>query len=133
VHTLTPDQIATTTLPASAPSVRRARALVRASLSSWGLPGIADTAELLVSELVTNAVQHGRGPIEVRLLRGTSLIIEVADSSLAPPLIRMPDTLAETGRGLQLIKSLAQRWGVRRGTDGKIVWCDLAILPPDAL
>jgi serine phosphatase RsbU (regulator of sigma subunit)/anti-sigma regulatory factor (Ser/Thr protein kinase) len=133
VHTLTSDQIATTTLPTSASSVGRARALVRASLSAWELPGIADTAELLVSELVTNAVQHGRGPVEVRLLRGTSLIIEVADSSLAPPLVRMPDILAETGRGLQLIKSLAQRWGIRRGADGKIVWCDLAILPPDAL
>ncbi|MCW2904443.1 MAG: Serine phosphatase RsbU regulator of sigma subunit-like protein [Streptosporangiaceae bacterium] len=133
VHTLTPDQIATTTLPTSPSSVHRARALVRATLSGWGLSGILDTAELLVSELVTNAVQHGRGPVEVRLLRSTTFIIEVGDSSLAPPLLRTPDSLAETGRGLQLIKSLAQRWGIRRGPDGKIVWCDIAILPPDAL
>jgi serine phosphatase RsbU (regulator of sigma subunit)/anti-sigma regulatory factor (Ser/Thr protein kinase) len=133
VHTLTPDQIATATLPAAAPSVRRARALVHASLSSWGLAAISDTTELLVSELVTNAVQHGRGPVRLRLLRGTTLVIEVADSSLAPPLLRLPDPLAEMGRGLQLIKSLAQRWGIRREADGKIVWCELAIRPPDAL
>ncbi|GAA2074482.1 SpoIIE family protein phosphatase [Actinomadura alba] len=133
VHRLTPSQISTTTLPASPPSVRRARALVHATLSAWGLTSMADTAGLMVSELVTNAVQHGRGPIELRLLRGTTLVIEVADSSLAPPLLRTPDPLAEAGRGLQLIKSLAQRWGIRRVADGKIVWCELAILHPDAL
>jgi anti-sigma regulatory factor (Ser/Thr protein kinase) len=133
VHTLTRNQISTTTLPSSPSSVRRARALVHATLSAWGLTAVADTAGLMVSELVTNAVQHGRGPIELRLLHGATLVIEVADSSLAPPLLRMPDPLAEAGRGLQLIKSLAQRWGIRRGADGKIVWCELAILPPDAL
>jgi anti-sigma regulatory factor (Ser/Thr protein kinase) len=133
VHRLTTEQVATATLPASPSSARAARTLARSTLSAWGLSDLVDTADLLISELVANAALHGDGPIEVGLLRGTTLVMEVADASPAPPLLRTSDPLAETGRGLRLINSLAQRWGTRRAGSGKIVWCELAILPPDVL
>ncbi|MGH3392456.1 MAG: SpoIIE family protein phosphatase [Actinomadura sp.] len=133
VHRLTPEQVATATLPASPSSARTARALTRTTLAAWGLSAMIDTADLLISEMVANAALHGDGPIEVGLLRGTTLVMEVADASPAPPQLRGSDPLAESGRGLRLINSLAQRWGTRRAGSGKIVWCELAILPPDAL
>lgn len=133
VRALAADSIAALTLPPEAASARRARGLVRDALAAWSLPGLIHTAELLVSELVTNAVQHGRGPIEVRLLRAATLVFEVADSSPARPSPRAADPLAETGRGLHLIKLLAGRWGTRPGATGKIVWCELPITPPDVL
>jgi len=101
---------------------------VRATLERWGLAALADTSELIVSELVTNAVNHARGPIEVRLLRGRSLVCEVGDSSFAMPTLRDPDTGADTGRGLRLVDRLAYRWGSRPTPCGKVVWAEQRIL-----
>ncbi|WP_433501276.1 ATP-binding protein [Sphaerimonospora sp. CA-214678] len=133
----------------------RARAFVHGQVGRWGLPHLADTAELLVSELVTNAVRAMRsGPsplmivssmflvtlrsVAVRLRlpsASRSLFIEVWDASASVPVPRSgagPDDgeLEEGGRGLTLVESLAMRWGCRTAPDrGKIVWCELAISP----
>lgn len=128
VRELTPDEMAAWTLPAEPSAVREVRHGVRATLERWGLAALADTSELIVSELVTNAVNHARGPIEVRLLRGRSLVCEVGDSSFAMPTLRDPDTGADTGRGLRLVDRLAYRWGSRPTPCGKVVWAEQRIL-----
>jgi len=128
VRELTPDEMAAWTLPAEPSAVREVRHGVRATLDRWGLAGLADTSELIVSELVTNAVNHARGPIEVRLLRGRSLVCEVGDASFAIPTLRDPDTGADAGRGLRLVDRLAYRWGHRPTPGGKVVWAEQRIL-----
>lgn len=135
VRPLDAESIATTRLPTEASSAGHARTLVREALTRWGLDQLLCTAELVVSEMVTNAVQHGRGPIEVRLLRASTLVCEVADSSPIWPSLQLTDpvALAENGRGVQLVKLLSRRWGTRPMPAGKIVWCELSITPPDLL
>jgi serine phosphatase RsbU (regulator of sigma subunit)/anti-sigma regulatory factor (Ser/Thr protein kinase) len=128
VHPLTPDQTAEVTLPDEPQAVSCARRLVRATLRRWRIDNLCGNAELLISELVTNALRHGCGPIGVRLLRAaTCLVVEVADGSPVPPAPRIADPLAEAGRGMQLIKLLARRWGTRPTPTGKIVWFELEI------
>ena len=131
VHTLTADHFATAELPGHPSSVREARDLVSTALTRWGLPALIDTTELLISEMVTNAVQHGHGTVQVRLLYGTTLVCEVSDHSPVTPLVRSPHLLEDAGRGMQLIGWLAQRWGSRHVPGGKVVWCELALAPPD--
>jgi serine phosphatase RsbU (regulator of sigma subunit)/anti-sigma regulatory factor (Ser/Thr protein kinase) len=133
VHTLSSDSIATLELADAAPSAGAARRFVRETLAAWDLQDLCWTCELLVGEMVANAVQHGSGPIQVRLLRGKALLCEVADRSPAFPVARTPGPLAEDGRGLHMIKSLAGRWGARPVADGKAVWCELPTTPPDTL
>jgi two-component sensor histidine kinase len=91
------------------------------------------TAELLVSELVTNAVRYAQGKIGLRLVKedqARALFCEVLDDSAALPRLRHPDDSDERGRGLQVVSQLAQRWGARRAAAGKVVWCELP-LPSD--
>ncbi|RJL34615.1 ATP-binding SpoIIE family protein phosphatase [Bailinhaonella thermotolerans] len=124
VRPLGGDEFASWTLPADPRSVREARAHARATLAAWDLSALSETTELLVSELVTNAVQHGRGEVTLRLLRGRTLMCEIADRSAAVPSMRKAAPDDETGRGLQLINLLAHRWGTRQTPEGKIVWCE---------
>ena len=127
VRELTSDEMAAWTFPADAREVRQVRRDVRATLQRWGLGMLADTSELIVSELVTNAVKHARGPIEVRLLRGRSLVCEVSDSSFAVPSLRDPGEGTDGGRGLHLVNWLAYRWGSRPAPGGKVVWAEQRI------
>jgi serine phosphatase RsbU (regulator of sigma subunit)/anti-sigma regulatory factor (Ser/Thr protein kinase) len=117
-------------LPAKPTSVRRARALVGIQMDKWGLQELAYTAELLVSELVTNALAHAAGDVSLRLTLDHVLVCEVFDDAATMPKLRIADDSDENGRGLRVVSQLAQRWGTRRTPDGKAVWFELA-LPED--
>jgi len=109
------------------PAVARARKAVRSTLNDWGLSQLEETAELLASELVTNALLYSNGPISVRLLRDSTLLCEVYDASEEVPMLSAGDHDDDGGRGLHLGKALSQRWGARRTTGGKSVWFELAL------
>ncbi|MFE6038335.1 SpoIIE family protein phosphatase [Streptomyces sp. NPDC056452] len=114
-------------LPRELRSVGRARELARAQLSSWDLDDLVDTTELLVSELVTNALRYGEGEIRLRLLRDRTLVCEVWDAGLVQPRRRRARDTDEGGRGLQLVGLLSAAWGSRRTPRGKTVWFELAL------
>ncbi|MFD9543255.1 SpoIIE family protein phosphatase [Streptomyces sp. NPDC060022] len=114
-------------LPRELRSVGRARELARAQLTSWDLDDLVDTTELLVSELVTNALRYGEGEIRLRLLRDRTLVCEVWDAGLVQPRRRRARDTDEGGRGLQLVGLLSAAWGSRRTPRGKTVWFELAL------
>ncbi|MET7716063.1 SpoIIE family protein phosphatase [Streptomyces sp. NPDC005407] len=114
-------------LPREPRSVGRARELARAQLVAWDLEALVDTVELLVSELVTNALRYGEGEIRLRLLRDRTLVCEVWDSGLVQPRRRRARDTDEGGRGLQLVGLLSAAWGSRRTPRGKTVWFELAL------
>jgi serine phosphatase RsbU (regulator of sigma subunit)/anti-sigma regulatory factor (Ser/Thr protein kinase) len=121
------DHVVSWTLPSELTSASRARSLIRRPLKRWGLTDLIPTAELLVSELVTNAVRYAQGKIGLRLVLEGGLVCEVLDESAALPRLRHPDESDERGRGLQVVSQLAQRWGARRAASGKVVWCELPL------
>jgi serine phosphatase RsbU (regulator of sigma subunit)/anti-sigma regulatory factor (Ser/Thr protein kinase) len=115
------------TFPAEASAVRLARRRVRDTLLRWGLGSLTDVTVLLVSELVTNSLRYAHGPIGVRMVRGSSLLVEVSDPLPDPPQERVADEEDEGGRGLQLVARSSRRWGTRHGALGKTVWFELAL------
>ncbi|MDG9717746.1 SpoIIE family protein phosphatase [Streptomyces sp. DH24] len=124
-----PEDVAEWRLPVDAREVGHARAVVREQLHVWGLPGIADTTELMVSELVTNAVRHShRRPVELRLVRGDTLLCEVDDDDHELPTLLSAGPGDEAGRGLRVVSALAREWGTSRTAAGKTVWFE-ATLP----
>jgi Serine phosphatase RsbU, regulator of sigma subunit len=127
VRDLTPAETSAWRFPVEPSAVPEARRLVRGTLAEWGLAAFADTSELIVSELLTNAMSHAKAPIEVRLLRGRSLVCEVTDGSFAPPLARVPGLDDDGGRGMQLVNWLAYRWGTRQTATGTVVWAEQRI------
>ncbi|MGW1614641.1 SpoIIE family protein phosphatase [Streptomyces sp. NPDC002285] len=112
------------TLPEDPLAPGQARALIREQLAAWHLDDLVMPTELIVSELVTNAVRYGRGPIRLRLLRSDLLVCEVSDGSLTTPHVRRAAETDEGGRGLQLVTALSHRWGARYETEGKYVWTE---------
>jgi anti-sigma regulatory factor (Ser/Thr protein kinase) len=118
------------TLESTPASVRRARVLVSGQLAEWGLADSAYTTELLVSELVTNALAHAGGEVSLRLIIDRALVCEVFDDAAAMPKLRNAEHDDESGRGLHVVSQLAQRWGTRRTPAGKAVWFELP-LPED--
>ncbi|GJF29427.1 hypothetical protein KNE206_21270 [Kitasatospora sp. NE20-6] len=122
-----PSEVATWELGTSDGEVRRARALVREQLGTWGLTGLTDTAELLVSELVTNAVRVARDHVQLQLIRVDKLLVEVSDDNHNLPSLEPAESLDEHGRGLQLVSKLAERWGTARKAVGKVVWFELPL------
>ncbi|MCX4586754.1 SpoIIE family protein phosphatase [Streptomyces sp. NBC_01481] len=119
-------------LPREPRSVGRARELARAQLVTWGLEALVDTVELLVSELVTNALRYGEDEIRLRLLRDRTLVCEVWDAGLVQPRRRRARDTDEGGRGLQLVGLLSAAWGSRRTPRGKTVWFELALPDGDS-
>jgi PAS domain S-box-containing protein len=119
---LSPDRIASWELPAQPSVVAQARASAARQLAAWGLREITFTTQLLVSELVTNAIRHAQPPIQLRLTLDGMLSIEVSDASSTSPHLRRADRYDEDGRGLMLVAQLADRWGTRHTRTGKTIW-----------
>ncbi|MGW0910445.1 SpoIIE family protein phosphatase [Streptomyces sp. NPDC002784] len=103
----------------------RARRLARRALSRWGMEDMSDSVELLVSEVVTNAVRYTSRPVTLRLLRTDVLRCEVGDDVPQLPRLRQARATDEGGRGLYLVNKLARRWGATRLSTGKVVWFEL--------
>ncbi len=105
-------------------SVREARSVLAAPMKGWDLEDLIPTTELLVSELVTNAIRYSQGDVTLRLVNERALVCEVLDSSAALPRLRQANSDDENGRGLQVVRQLSSRWGARRTPSGKVVWCE---------
>ncbi|MFF2932965.1 SpoIIE family protein phosphatase [Streptomyces mirabilis] len=123
-RSLGPTRVASWTLPGDQSAVRSARTLAARQLTEWGLQGLQDATQLIVSELVTNAIRHGTGQIELRLVRHQVLTCEVSDTGPCTPRPRRARTMDENGRGLFLVTNLSRRWGSRPVPGGKVVWAD---------
>jgi ABC-type multidrug transport system ATPase subunit len=118
------DQVACFDVRADPAAVAEIRAAATRQLHHWTLDDLAFTTELILSELITNAIRHASGPITVRLLRTHSLVCEVADASSTSPHVRYAATTDEGGRGLFLVAHLSERWGTRYTDRGKIIWAE---------
>lgn len=141
-RSLSADQVASWRFPSDPAVVSRARTLAARQLTQWGLEHLAESIELIVSELFTNAVIHGNGngngdcncdcncdcnsdrTIGLRLIRHEMLTCEVSDAGRCHPFVRHARTTDEHGRGLFLVAQLSRRWGTRHIPDGKIIWAD---------
>ncbi|WP_405875781.1 SpoIIE family protein phosphatase [Streptomyces sp. NBC_00005] len=104
-----------------------ARRLTRRTLDQWGLDALVESTELLVSEVVANAVRFASRPITLRLVCTDVLRCEVGDDSPVVPRMRHAQLSDEGGRGLFLVDQFAQRWGATRVSTGKVVWFELAL------
>jgi anti-sigma regulatory factor (Ser/Thr protein kinase) len=124
------DRVATWDLAADPAVVAGARRQVAMMLTSWGLDDIAFVTELVVSELITNAIRYARGPIQLRLIHDRALICEVSDASSTAPHLRRVRAFDEGGRGLLLVSQLTQRWGTRQTPQGKTIWAEQALPDP---
>ncbi|MFI6604483.1 ATP-binding protein [Nonomuraea sp. NPDC050536] len=117
------DHFASWPLTPATSSVPLARRLTRDQLAAWGLDGLGEVAELLVSELVTNALCHAHGPYRLSLWAIDGLLrCEVEDGYAAPPHVRHPCAEDENGRGMNVLELMACCWGSERTPEGKIVW-----------
>ncbi|MFJ5638977.1 SpoIIE family protein phosphatase [Streptomyces sp. NPDC093223] len=131
-HALPGDRVATWEVPADPEHVARARTLTTDQLGAWQLEDLSFTTELVVSELVTNAIRYGGSPIRLRLIRDTAMLIcEVSDGSSTAPHLRRARVFDEGGRGLLLVAQLTQRWGTRQTSAGKTIWCEQSLPPAD--
>ncbi|MEV8569645.1 SpoIIE family protein phosphatase [Streptomyces sp. NPDC051322] len=124
-RTLQPDHVTSWTLPTDPAIVATARTLTSRQLDTWQFDDLAFTAELVVSELVTNAIRYAKGPLTLRLIHDRTLICEVSDHSNTAPQLRHVRTTDEGGRGLFLVAHITQRWGTRYTTEGKTIWAEL--------
>ncbi|GLZ33824.1 hypothetical protein Lesp02_60120 [Lentzea sp. NBRC 105346] len=115
------------TLAAEGGSCARARQLVREAAASWNLTeDLADDAQLVVTELVSNGIDHAEGPLELTVKRTTGgMFIEVSDRSTVLPQLRPVDPTSARGRGMQLVNALSERWGAEPNSVGKAVWAEL--------
>ncbi|SEF16358.1 SpoIIE family protein phosphatase [Streptomyces sp. Ag109_O5-10] len=131
---LPPARVASWDIPADPALVAPIRKQVVEQLDVWDLSMAAFTTELVVSELVTNAIRYGAHPIGLRLIHDTAtLICEVSDTSHTAPHLRRAKTWDEGGRGLLLVAQLTQRWGTRHTAEGKTIWAELSLFEDDEL
>ncbi|WP_042421410.1 SpoIIE family protein phosphatase [Streptacidiphilus anmyonensis] len=142
VRRLDDDRVASWDVPADPAAVAGMRAEASRRLAAWGLDEAGFVTELVISELVTNAIRYGREPIQLRLIHPQpltgpggapvrTLICEVSDGSGTAPHLRRARTFDEGGRGLLLVAQLTQRWGTRQTANGKTIWCEQTLLPED--
>ncbi|MGX1759769.1 SpoIIE family protein phosphatase [Streptomyces lydicus] len=124
---LDPGRVAEWEVPSDPAAVAHIRSSCLGTLESWGLATLSFTTELILSELITNAIRYGAQPIRVRLLYDRALICEVFDGTSASPHLRRAATTDEGGRGLFLVAQFAQRWGTRYTANGKIIWTEQSL------
>ena len=120
---------ATRRYPSESASVTEARHFLTSQLVAWGLDAVRWSAELVLTELATNAVLHARETgftVALQALPGGAVRIEVADGSVRVPRLCDYGVQATTGRGVGLVADLSRDWGVRGRPGGKTVWCELA-------
>ncbi|REK86729.1 GAF domain-containing protein [Streptomyces inhibens] len=130
---LDPAHVAEWDVPRDPAAVGPVRNACVSQLTDWGLQHIAYGTELILSELITNAIRYGAEPIHVRLLHTRStLISEVSDGSSTSPHIRQAKDTDEDGRGLFLVAQFAEHWGTRYSPRGKTIWAAQAV-GPDSL
>lgn len=111
------------TLPTDAHAPRRARDFVREVAGATVGEDALDRVELLVSEVVTNAVRYGAPPITLALAHeDADLVVRVSDGNPAPPVQRHAKDWEESGRGIELVDLLSDEWGVEPSETGKAVW-----------
>ncbi|MFE2097562.1 amino acid permease [Streptomyces sp. NPDC059468] len=126
------NQFAQWALVSDPAAVATVRSAVAKQLGDWGLDDLAFTTELIVSELVTNAIRYaGGGPIQVRLIRDRSLICEVSDTGHTTPNLKHAETDDEGGRGLFIIAQMTHHWGTRYTPTGKTIWTEQDLQPAD--
>ncbi|WP_405771053.1 SpoIIE family protein phosphatase [Streptomyces sp. NBC_00080] len=123
------DRVATWDVEPDPARVAATRQAATEQLTAWGLEEAAFVTELVVSELVTNAIRYGAPPIRLRLIRDRSLICEVSDGSSTSPHLRRAHAFDEGGRGLLLVAQLTQRWGSRQTDRGKTIWAEQSLEP----
>ena len=114
-------------LPVGLESTTAARRFTETTLATWGVDARrSETARLLVTELVANAMIHAATPAELVLdLSADRLRVEVADTASGRPVLRAPGPDDPTGRGLMIVEAMADRWGVEDVPPGKVVWFEL--------
>ncbi|MEU3652434.1 SpoIIE family protein phosphatase [Streptomyces sp. NPDC032161] len=122
-----PDRVADWDVPFDPAAVAGMRAAAARKLDDWGLPALAFPMELVLSELITNAIRYGSAPVTVRLLYDRTLTCEVADASSTSPHLRDAALMDEGGRGLFLVARVAERWGTRYTPQGKVIWAELSL------
>ncbi|MFF0156239.1 SpoIIE family protein phosphatase [Streptomyces sp. NPDC005263] len=123
------DRVATWDVDPDPVHVADTRQAATEQLTAWGLDEAAFVTELVVSELVTNAIRYGESPIQLRLIRDRTLICEVSDGSSTSPHLRRAHAFDEGGRGLLLVAQLTQRWGSRQTGSGKTIWAEQSLTP----
>ncbi|WBO63189.1 SpoIIE family protein phosphatase [Streptomyces camelliae] len=121
------DRVAEWDVPREPAAVSGMRAAVSEKLAQWNLSELGFGMELVLSELITNAIRYGSDPVHVRLIHDRSLICEVADGSSTSPHLRYAAATDEGGRGLFLVSQLSERWGTRYTPQGKVIWAELAV------
>ncbi|MEU6063967.1 SpoIIE family protein phosphatase [Streptomyces sp. NPDC047082] len=134
-HRLGPEQVAEWDVPRDPAAVAPVRTACARRLTEWGLEQVGFTAELVLSELLTNAIRYGAEPIAVRLLRTVpissaaagTLIFEVSDGSSTSPRLRLAKVTDEGGRGLFLVARFTERWGTRYTPTGKVIWAEQSL------
>ncbi|MFF6880359.1 SpoIIE family protein phosphatase [Streptomyces sp. NPDC012474] len=124
---LDPHHVADWDVEPDTAQVPHARKFAVDQVDAWGLEDASFVTELVVSELVTNAIRYGEPPIRLRLIRDASLICEVSDASNTAPHLRRARAFDEGGRGLLLVAQLTQGWGTRHTGNGKTIWCAQAL------
>jgi hypothetical protein len=125
---LHPAPVVSLPLPWTWAAARAARDVVRRSLAAAGLTAaVAETAELLISELVGNAVRHATAPLSLELAYHQAVRCSVGDGSRARPRLLDASPMCEGGRGLTMVEALSEQWGSCPTPWGKTVWFDLAV------
>jgi PAS domain S-box-containing protein len=128
------DRVRTLARPAGPEAAPIARAAARSQLADWGVDEeTAFTNELVVSEMVGNAVRYGAPPLQLRLILDRMLTSEVSDSALSAPYVKHARTVDESGRGLFIVSSLTDQWGTRYHQHGKTVWAEQKGKPEEGL
>ncbi|GGU94913.1 hypothetical protein GCM10010495_00420 [Kitasatospora herbaricolor] len=123
-HHLAQENVAAWTFPDDLAVVSQARELAESQLVAWGLDDLVYSTQLIVSELVTNAIRYGKGAVQLRLIRDRTLICEVSDRTNTAPHLRQAGSTDEGGRGLFIVMQLSAHWGTRYLREGKTIWAE---------